>query len=143
MSQDCASCRGDLGAYVLGALDAEERAATRAHLARCAACHADYEYLLPVRGWLASTRQHLATCRTCYADYEELLESGGLLPQTRYTFPCPLTCRPLRDPTWPASPGQRRVAETSETRIRSGKWKRLSRTDSWSQSSPQDAPEPA
>jgi predicted anti-sigma-YlaC factor YlaD len=73
MSHGCARWRGDLGAYVIGALDREERAAMRRHLAACPACRADYEDLLPVRDWLASTKRHLATCRTCRADYENLL----------------------------------------------------------------------
>ena len=73
MGQDCARWHGDLGAYILDALDSKEGVAVRGHLADCAACRADYEYLLPVRGWLASTRQHLSTCRACRADYEELL----------------------------------------------------------------------
>lgn len=73
MSQGCALWRGDLGAYVIGALDGEDRAAMRRHLAACPGCRADYEHLLPVRDWLTSTKQHLATCRACRADYEELL----------------------------------------------------------------------
>jgi anti-sigma factor RsiW len=73
MSQDCAGWRGDLGAYLIGALDAQERAAMRRHLAACPACRADYENLLPVRDWLASTKRHLAICRACRADYENLL----------------------------------------------------------------------
>ncbi|HTU73549.1 MAG TPA: zf-HC2 domain-containing protein [Trebonia sp.] len=73
MGQDCARWHDDLGAYTLGALDAKDSAAMRAHLAGCAACRADYEYLLPVRNWLARTRQHLATCRACRSDYQDLL----------------------------------------------------------------------
>jgi len=52
MSQGCAEWRGDLGAYVIGALDREERAAMRRHLAACRACRDDYEDLLPARCWL-------------------------------------------------------------------------------------------
>jgi anti-sigma factor RsiW len=73
MSQGCATWRGDLGAYVLGALDGEDLAAMRRHLAVCPACHADYEDLLPVRDWLVSAKRHLATCRACRADYQDLL----------------------------------------------------------------------
>jgi anti-sigma factor RsiW len=69
MSQGCAAWRGDLGAYVIGALDWEERAAMRRHLAGCPACRADYEDLLPVRDWLARTKRHLTTCGTCRAVY--------------------------------------------------------------------------
>jgi len=73
MGQDCAKWRGDLGAYLLGALDGEESAAMRKHLADCAACRVDYEYLLPVRSWLTSARQHLTTCRACRTGYREFL----------------------------------------------------------------------
>jgi predicted anti-sigma-YlaC factor YlaD len=73
MSQACAEWRGDLGAYVIGALDREERAAMRRHLAACPACRADYADLLPVRDWLARTKRHLAACRACRTDYEDLL----------------------------------------------------------------------
>jgi len=73
MGQDCAKWRGDLGAYLLGALDGEESAAMRKHLADCAAGRVDYEYLLPVRSWLTSARQHLTTCRACRTGYREFL----------------------------------------------------------------------
>lgn len=73
MSQDCARWRGDLGAYVIGALEREEGAAMRRHLAACPACSADYKDLLPVRDWLAHTKRHLATCRACRATYADLL----------------------------------------------------------------------
>ena len=73
MSQGCARWRGDLGAYVIGALEREERAAMRQHLGACPACRADYQDLLPVRDWLTLTKRHLAACRACRADYEELL----------------------------------------------------------------------
>jgi anti-sigma factor RsiW len=73
MSQGCVDRRGDLAAYVIGALDSEERAATKWHLIICPGCRADYEDLLPVRDWLARARRHLAACRACRADYEDLL----------------------------------------------------------------------
>ena len=49
MSQGCATWRNDLGAYVIGALDSEERASMRRHLAACPACRTDYEDLLHLR----------------------------------------------------------------------------------------------
>lgn len=73
MSQGCARWRGDLGAHVIGALEGEEHAALRRHLAACPACRADYEDLLPVRDWLARTKRHLATCRACRAGYADIL----------------------------------------------------------------------
>jgi anti-sigma factor RsiW len=72
-SQGCATWRGDLAAYVIGALHGKEHAAMRRHLVACPACRADYEDLLPVGDWLAAARRHLATCRACRASYENLL----------------------------------------------------------------------
>jgi anti-sigma factor RsiW len=54
MSHACAAWRDDIGAYILGALDPDDSARVRQHLQACAACRADYHYLLPVRDWLAS-----------------------------------------------------------------------------------------
>ena len=73
MSQDCARWHGELGAYVIGALDTTERAAMKRHLAACLECHEAYEDLLPVRDWLIRARRHLAGCPACRADYEDLL----------------------------------------------------------------------
>jgi len=73
MSQGCAGPRDDLGAYLMGALEREERSALRRHLAACQACSADYEDLLPVRDWLAHSKRHLAACRACRAEYPDLL----------------------------------------------------------------------
>jgi anti-sigma factor RsiW len=73
MSQGCAGPRGDLGAYLMGGLEREERTAIRRHLAACEACSADYEDLLPVRDWLAHSKRHLAACRACRAEYPDLL----------------------------------------------------------------------
>jgi anti-sigma factor RsiW len=81
MSQGCTEWRGDLGAYVIGALDREERAAMRRHLAACRACRDDYEDLLPVRDWLAWTKLHLAACQACRADYKDLLPVRDWLAQ--------------------------------------------------------------
>jgi anti-sigma factor RsiW len=112
MGQDCARWHDDLGAYILGALDAEHSAAMRVHLAGCAACRADYEYLLPVRDWLAGTRQHLATCRACRADYQEFLHLRPL-PTSRQTMDlggAPASSMPDHSPRpeRPAQPASRR-----------------------------------
>ena len=88
MSHDCAEWRDDLGAYVIGALEEDERAAMRRHLAACPACRADYEDFLPVRDWLARARRHLEACRECRADYEDLLE-----PERRALSGAGLTAR--------------------------------------------------
>jgi len=73
MTQGCARWRDDLAAFVLGALDDEDCAAMKLHLADCPACRAMYQELVPVRDWLTRTRQHLADCRECRAYYEELV----------------------------------------------------------------------
>ena len=51
--QACPGWRGDLAAYLVGALDPQACAAVRRHLGTCPACQAEYEDLVPVVGWLA------------------------------------------------------------------------------------------
>jgi anti-sigma factor RsiW len=52
MSQACARWRGDIGAYILGALGPEAGGRVKRHLETCTACRADYQDLVPVRDWL-------------------------------------------------------------------------------------------
>jgi hypothetical protein len=52
MTQACAMWRGDIGAYIVGALDTEAGARVRRHLRACRACREEYHDLVPVRGWL-------------------------------------------------------------------------------------------
>jgi hypothetical protein len=52
MSQACARWRGDIGAYIVGALDPGTSADVRRHLRSCDGCRSEYEELLPVRDWL-------------------------------------------------------------------------------------------
>jgi anti-sigma factor RsiW len=52
MSQACARWRGDIGAYIVGALSPAEAARVKRHLRGCAACRAEYHDLIPVRDWL-------------------------------------------------------------------------------------------
>ena len=52
MSQACARWRGDVGAYIVGALSPAEAARVKRHLRGCAACRAEYQDLIPVRDWL-------------------------------------------------------------------------------------------
>jgi hypothetical protein len=56
MSQACARWRGDIGAYIVGALDGGASADVRRHLRTCANCRSEYEELLPVRDWLTQVR---------------------------------------------------------------------------------------
>jgi anti-sigma factor RsiW len=53
MSQACARWRGDIGAYILGALGPEAGARVKRHLETCPGCCADYQDLVPVRDWLS------------------------------------------------------------------------------------------
>lgn len=53
MSHSCAQWRGDIGAYIVGALDGCARDRVTRHLATCAGCRADYDELIPVRDWLS------------------------------------------------------------------------------------------
>lgn len=46
-----------LGAYVLGGLSAQEEAAVRAHLSRCALCQAEHDELACVPSWLDLLRE--------------------------------------------------------------------------------------
>jgi anti-sigma factor RsiW len=52
MSRACAVWRGDIGAYIVGALSPQAGARVRRHLEACPACRADYQDLVPVRDWL-------------------------------------------------------------------------------------------
>lgn len=61
MSSSCDQWRGDIGAYIVGALDARARHQVTRHLADCAGCRADYDELVPVRNWLGLL--DLTTCR--------------------------------------------------------------------------------
>jgi hypothetical protein len=53
MSYSCAQWRGEIGAYIVGALDGPARARVSRHLVACPGCRADYDELVPVRGWLS------------------------------------------------------------------------------------------
>ena len=56
MTQACAQWRGDIGAYIVGALDSSASADMRKHLRACGNCRSEYEDLLPVRDWLTQVR---------------------------------------------------------------------------------------
>jgi Putative zinc-finger len=56
MTQACAQWRGDIGAYIVGALDSGASANVRRHLRACGSCRSEYEDLLPVRDWLTQVR---------------------------------------------------------------------------------------
>jgi len=49
----CPAWRGDLAAYLIGALDPQPSAAMRRHLGACPACEAEFADLVPVVSRLA------------------------------------------------------------------------------------------
>lgn len=53
MSHSCAQWRGEIGAYIVDALDGADRDRIIRHLTACAGCRADYDELVPVRDRLA------------------------------------------------------------------------------------------
>jgi len=53
MSRSCSQWRGDIGACIVGALQARELDRLNRHLTDCPGCRADYNDLLPVGDWLA------------------------------------------------------------------------------------------
>jgi hypothetical protein len=53
MNRACAAWRGDVGAYLVGALDGDARSRVITHLETCAGCRSDYDELVPVRGLLS------------------------------------------------------------------------------------------
>jgi anti-sigma factor RsiW len=52
MSHSCLQWRGEIGAYVVGALDGCASDQVSRHIAACAGCRTDYDELVPVREWL-------------------------------------------------------------------------------------------
>ena len=92
MSSACAEWRGDIGGYLVGALDDHERARVTRHLARCPGCRAELDSLLPVRDWLsrlAATAPVPPTWAPLGAARAPLpgarLATAGLLPRPRLT----------------------------------------------------------
>jgi hypothetical protein len=53
MSRSCARWRGEIGAYIVGALDDCALVQVTRHLESCTGCRQDYEELVPVRDWLS------------------------------------------------------------------------------------------
>jgi hypothetical protein len=53
MVRACADWQGEIGAYVIGALDERTGASVTQHLISCADCRAEFHELAPVRSWLS------------------------------------------------------------------------------------------
>ena len=103
MSHSCAQWRGEIGAYIVGALDGPARARVSRHLVACPGCRADYDELVPVRDWLS----HL----TAAAGSPDPARAGHRRRQTR---PSPPAARPGDAPV----PHLRRHAGRAEQRPR-------------------------
>jgi predicted anti-sigma-YlaC factor YlaD len=79
----------ELGAYTLGALDADDAAAVRRHLAECPACAAEHEALAPLPGLLAAAEgAYAATAEPLSPAFEERLldayaRDGATRPRAR------------------------------------------------------------
>lgn len=110
MSHSCAEWRGDIGAYIVDALDGPARARVRRHLAACADCRAEYDELVPVRAWLgrlASVRRWPGTCRAWQQEWPPRVslpegplpeaQSDGARAPGRWREPA---ARPAVQPTW-------------------------------------------
>ena len=87
MSHSCAQWRGEIGAYIVGALDGPARARVSRHLVACPGCRTDYDELVPVRDWLS----HL----TAAAGSPDPARAGHRGRQTR---PSPPAARPSDAP---------------------------------------------
>jgi hypothetical protein len=102
VSGDCQELRLLLGAYVLGALDDEESAVVRAHLAACPGCAAEYARLAPLPGLLTlAAGAEAASAEPPPAALEERL----LDAVAREAPPRPRRRR--RRPAWLARPRRR------------------------------------
>jgi Putative zinc-finger len=87
MSASCAQWRGDIGAYVVGALDHHARGRVTRHLANCRGCRADYDELVQVRDCLSRLDLTTAGLDTALGEHpEQPLRSSfhaGTVPASR------------------------------------------------------------
>jgi hypothetical protein len=107
MSRSCAQWRGDIGAYIIGALDARARGQVTRHMADCAGCRADYDELVPVRNWLG-----LLDLATCAPQPGAAGQPGSFTNQPLQEGPVP-AADPLIQPSWRES-GTRIPAHPAE-----------------------------
>ena len=100
---DCHELRLLLGAYVLGALDANEAGTVREHVAECPGCAAEYARLAPLPGLLTlAAGAEAAVDEPPPAALEErLLDAVALETPTRHRRRRPRWRRPRR--TWLAA----------------------------------------
>ena len=97
MSSSCAQWRGDIGAYIVGALDPRARHQVTRHLADCAGCRADYDELIPVRNWLS-----LLDLTTCAPQPGAAGNPGPFTHHLLQDGPLP-AADALAQPAWPES----------------------------------------
>jgi anti-sigma factor RsiW len=110
MTQACAMWRGDIGAYIVGALDGEASARVRRHLRACRACRDDYHALVPVRdwlGWLVLAGEPDTGDRPGRPPLEPVRSLRGHVPGGCAGAGCPRPLRPRRPPVALPSPSRR------------------------------------
>ena len=66
MGHECPDWRGEIGAYIVGALDEPAATAVAGHIAICAGCCAEYDELVSVRSWLSK----LVTAGPCSPSHD-------------------------------------------------------------------------
>jgi hypothetical protein len=119
MSSSCAQWRGDIGAYIVGALDARARHQVTRHLADCAGCRADYDELAPVRNWLS-----LLDLTTCAPQRGAAGKPGPSTHHPLQDGPIP-AADALLQPSWPESATQVPAQPTEPAPARRPRARRL------------------
>jgi Putative zinc-finger len=119
MSSSCAQWRGDIGAYIVGALDARACHQVTRHLADCAGCRADYDELIPVRNWLS-----LLDLTSCAPQPGAAGQQEPFIHHPLHEGPA-TAADALGQPSWP-EPGTRIPARPAElppaSRARARRW---------------------
>lgn len=103
MSWSCAEWRGDIGAYIIGALDGRARARVSRHLAACAGCRAEYDDLVPVRAWLGRLALAGSQPDTGRAEQPEKPPKASLPADPRFDA-VPVSHSRRESGTWPPAP---------------------------------------
>ena len=117
MSSSCAQWRGEIGAYIVGALDGRARDRVTRHLAACAGCRADYDEIVPVRDWLGVAALTAGVPEPGPAGSQGLrctITPGGSPPRCRRPS-CHASCRD-QAPRFAAQPADTSRARRPRTR---------------------------
>jgi hypothetical protein len=114
MSHSCAQWRGEIGAYIIGALDGYARDTLTRHLAACDGCRAEYAELVPVRYWLGLLA--LPADELVRPSHDSLHEAPGSAASSGDVL-VPASRRGSRTP-FPARPTAKRRSNRPRTRLR-------------------------